>query len=103
VYVVPPDAENSSQLAHIMSLDSPSVDLGAVAYGDTFMDAAGSTSCLSLTAGIQRMAGWMGAGQEEDTPHTRNLMHRLQVMMIMMMMMMQHHAYIQMYVYLRRL
>ena len=97
-----------------MSLDSPSVDLGAVAYGDTFMDAAGSTACLSLTAGIQRMAGWMGAGQEEDTPHTRNLMHRLQVMMMMMMVMMmmmmmmmmmvmQHHAYIKMYLYLRML
>eukprot|EP00282_Hemiselmis_andersenii_P034422 CAMPEP_0169451462 /NCGR_PEP_ID=MMETSP1042-20121227/13711_1 /TAXON_ID=464988 /ORGANISM="Hemiselmis andersenii, Strain CCMP1180" /LENGTH=612 /DNA_ID=CAMNT_0009563377 /DNA_START=86 /DNA_END=1920 /DNA_ORIENTATION=- len=66
------------ELSHIMSLDNPPVDLGAVVFGDSFVDAAGGQGlCLPLTGAVPRLSGWMGAGQEEDTHHMTNLLHRL--------------------------
>lgn len=61
-----------------MSLDKVPADLGAVVYGDCFIDGPSHLGiCMPLTRPIQRVAAWMGAGQEEDTHHQSNLIGRL--------------------------
>jgi hypothetical protein len=57
------------RVSHIMSLDTPPVDLGAVALGDTFIDAPPAIAkepapYLVLTAKIPRVTGWMCSRDE---------------------------------------
>lgn len=63
-------------LQHIQSLDMTPVDLGAVVFGESFVEVPGEggapgAACV-LTVGIEQHAGWMSAGQEEDTEVTKH-------------------------------
>eukprot|EP00960_Hanusia_phi_P078238 768796-Hanusia_phi.AAC.6 len=72
---------------HVKSLDQNPIDLGAVCYGDTFLDLRSSSSHptrssesrpLNITSSIQRHQGWILPGQEEDTDYMHALLARLQ-------------------------
>ena len=72
---------------HVKSLDQTPTDLGAVCYGDTFLDLRSSSShpsqpsksrFLNVTAPIPRHQGWILPGQEEDTEYMYALLSRLQ-------------------------
>ena len=70
-------------LRHITSLDQPPVDLGAVAFGETFLEPPGheppgqQDEALVLTEKMEPLCGWLSGGQEEDTECMSSLISRL--------------------------
>ena len=65
-------------LHHISSLDQTAMDLGAVIFGETFLQpSVPGEQPLVVTQAIEPYCGWLGEGQEEDTEHTSALLSRL--------------------------
>ena len=65
-------------LRHISSLDQTPVDLGAVVFGESFLDPpTPSHAVLVLTEHVETHCGWLGEGQEQDTECMSSLINRL--------------------------